>query len=51
MLQTQLYGVSGHNVSVTAVSIGVLGFSALVASAVPAVRASRIPPAAALRAE
>jgi ABC-type lipoprotein release transport system permease subunit len=36
---------------VTAVSVVVLGFSALVAAAVPAFRASRIPPAAALRTE
>jgi len=50
-LRSQVYDVSGHHLGVTAVSAVVLGFSALVASAVPAFRASRIPPAGALRAE
>ena len=51
VLRTQLYGATGHNLGVTAVSVVVLGFSALMAAAVPAFRASRIPPAAALRTE
>jgi predicted permease len=51
LLRTKLYGMSGHALGVTAVSVAVLGFSALVASAIPAFRASRLPPAGALRAE
>ena len=51
LVRTQLYGVSSHNLGVTALAVAVLGFSALVAAAIPAFRASRIAPARALRTE
>jgi predicted permease len=51
LLRTQLYAISPYNLSVIGVSVVVLGFAAFVASAVPALRASGISPAGALRAE
>jgi len=51
LLRTQLYGMDPYNWGVTAVSVVVLGLATLVASAVPALRASGISPAGALRAE
>ena len=51
LLRTQLYGMGPYNLGVTAVSVVVLGLATLVASAVPALRASGISPAGALRAE
>ena len=51
LLGSQLYGTSPYNFGVTAVSVVVLGLGALVASVVPALRASGISPAQVLRAE
>jgi predicted permease len=51
LLRTQLYGMGPYNFGVAAVSVVVLGLAALVASVVPALRASGISPAGALRAE
>jgi ABC-type antimicrobial peptide transport system permease subunit len=51
LLRTQLYGMDPYNWGVTAVSVVVLGLATLVASVVPALRASGISPAGALRAE
>jgi ABC-type antimicrobial peptide transport system permease subunit len=50
-MSTQLYGVSPYNPVVTLAAVVVLGMSALVASFVPAVRASTISALEALRAE
>jgi ABC-type antimicrobial peptide transport system permease subunit len=50
-LGNQLYGVNPFSASVTSVALAALGLSALVVSLVPAVRASRISPVEALRAE
>jgi ABC-type antimicrobial peptide transport system permease subunit len=50
-LGSQLYGLNPFNPLVTFVAIAALGLSALVASTVPALRASRISPLDALRAE
>jgi ABC-type antimicrobial peptide transport system permease subunit len=50
-LGNQLYGVNPFSPSVTSVAVAALGLSALVASLVPALRASRISPVEALRAE
>jgi ABC-type antimicrobial peptide transport system permease subunit len=50
-LGNQLYGMSPYNPVVTLAAILALGFSALVASVVPALRASLISPVDALRAE
>ena len=50
-MSTQLYGVSPFNPVVTLSAVVVLGLSALVASFVPALRASAISPLEALRAE
>jgi predicted permease len=50
-LGSQLYGTNPYNPAVTLASLVVLGFSALVASIIPAVRATRISPLEALRAE
>jgi predicted permease len=50
-LGTQLYGMSPYNPAVTLAAVVALGLSALVASLVPALRASRISPVEALRAE
>ena len=51
LLGNQLYGMSPYNPVVTLVSVLALGLSALVASFVPALRASLISPLDALRAE
>jgi predicted lysophospholipase L1 biosynthesis ABC-type transport system permease subunit len=51
LLRAQLYGMGPYNLGVAAVSVVVLGLAALVASVVPALRASGISPAGALRAE
>jgi ABC-type antimicrobial peptide transport system permease subunit len=50
-LGAELYGMSPYNVVVTAVSVLALGLSALLACLIPALRASRISPMEALRAE
>jgi predicted permease len=50
-LANQLYGTSPYNPVVILAAIGVLGFSALVASLIPALRASLISPLNALRTE
>jgi predicted permease len=50
-LGNQLYGVNPFSPSVTSVALAALGLSALVASLVPALRASRISPVEALRAQ
>jgi predicted permease len=47
----QLYGMSPYNPAVTSVAVVALGCSALVASVVPALRASMISPSDALRTE
>jgi ABC-type antimicrobial peptide transport system permease subunit len=51
LIGSQLYGTNPFNVGVTAISVVVLAVGAFVASAVPALRASGISPAAALRTE
>jgi ABC-type antimicrobial peptide transport system permease subunit len=51
LLRTQLYGIGPYNLGGAAASVAVLGLAALVASVVPALRASGISPAGALRAE
>jgi len=50
-LGSQLYGMSPYNAVVTLAAVLALGLSTLVASFVPALRASLISPADALRAE
>jgi predicted permease len=50
-LGNQLYGVNPFSASVTSVAVAALGLSAVAASLVPALRASRISPVEALRAE
>jgi predicted permease len=50
-LGNQLYGMNPHNPMVTFVAVATLGLSALVASLIPALRASSISPMDALRAE
>jgi predicted permease len=47
----QLYGMNPYNPAVTAVAVLALGFAALLASLIPAFRASLISPSKALRAE
>jgi ABC-type antimicrobial peptide transport system permease subunit len=47
----QLYGLNPNNPAVIAVAVAALGFSALIASLVPAFRASSISPVQALRSE
>jgi predicted permease len=47
----QLYGMDPYNPAVTIVAVVTLGFSALAASLIPALRASAISPSEALRAE
>jgi ABC-type antimicrobial peptide transport system permease subunit len=51
LLGTQLYGISPYSPVVTLSAVVALGFSALVASFVPAFRASLVAPLDALRAE
>ena len=51
VLGSQLYGTSPYNPAVVVVAVVALGLSALVASCVPAIRASTISPVDALRAE
>jgi predicted permease len=51
LLGNQLYGVSPFSAPVALAAVAALGLSTLVASLVPALRASRISPAQALRAE
>ena len=50
-LGSQLYGLNPYDPIVTLVAVLTLGFSALVASFIPAFRASLISPAEALRTE
>lgn len=50
-LGSQLYGMSPYNPVVTLAAVATLGLSALVASLIPALRASSISPVEALRAE
>jgi ABC-type antimicrobial peptide transport system permease subunit len=50
-LGNQLYGTNPHDPMVTFVAVATLGLSALVASLIPALRASSISPLEALRAE
>jgi len=51
LLRSQLYGTNSFNPFVVVAAVLLLGFSALVASCLPAVRASMTPPSDALRAE
>jgi ABC-type antimicrobial peptide transport system permease subunit len=51
VLGSELYGMSPYNVAVTVISVAALGFAAFLASLIPALRASRISPIEALRAE
>jgi ABC-type antimicrobial peptide transport system permease subunit len=51
LLETQLYGMNPYNPSVTIAAILALGLAGLLASIVPAIRASLISPLDALRAE
>ena len=51
LLGSQLYGMNPYRPSVTIAATAMLGFSALLASIVPAIRASSISPLDALRAE
>jgi ABC-type antimicrobial peptide transport system permease subunit len=50
-LGTQLYGLNPYNPAVILAAVLALSFSTLVAALVPALRASRISPSEALRAE
>lgn len=50
-LQSQLFGIKGHDAVTLLMSCGALALAALIASAVPARRASAIEPMRALRAE
>ncbi|HEX4167820.1 MAG TPA: ABC transporter permease, partial [Bryobacteraceae bacterium] len=50
-LGSQLYGMDPYDPVVTSVALAALGLSALVASVIPALRASRISPLEALRAD
>ena len=50
-LGNQLYGVNPFSAPVTLLAVAALGLSAVVASLVPALRASRISPVEALRSE
>jgi predicted permease len=50
-LGDQLYGMSPYNFAVTAISVAALALAAFVACLIPALRASRISPLEALRAE
>ncbi|HXR97098.1 MAG TPA: ABC transporter permease [Terriglobales bacterium] len=51
LLGNQLYGVSPFSAPIALAAVAALGLSTLIASLVPALRASRISPAQALRAE
>jgi len=51
VLSSQLYGLSPYDAVPIAIAVAVLGFFGLVATLVPAQRASSIPPAEALRSE
>jgi ABC-type antimicrobial peptide transport system permease subunit len=51
VIRVVLFDVQPNDLSVFAVVVGVLGASALVACVVPALRASRVDPVIALRAE
>ena len=51
VLGSQLYGVNPYDPLVIAAAVAALGFSALIASVIPALRASFISPSEALRAE
>jgi ABC-type antimicrobial peptide transport system permease subunit len=50
-LQSQLFGVSGHDPRILLGALGVLGLSAVMAALLPARRAARIDPVTALRCE
>ncbi len=51
LLGDQLYGISPYNTAVTAISVAALRLAAFIACLIPALRASRISPLEALRAE
>jgi ABC-type antimicrobial peptide transport system permease subunit len=51
LLGNQLYGMSPYNPTITITAVVTLGLSALLASVVPAIRASMISPLDALREE
>jgi ABC-type antimicrobial peptide transport system permease subunit len=51
VLGAELYGMSPYNAAVTVISVFALALSALLAALLPALRASRISPLEALRAE
>jgi predicted permease len=51
LLESQLYGIKPYHPAATVTAVAVLGLSALLASLVPAVRASSISPVEVLRAE
>jgi putative ABC transport system permease protein len=50
-LRTLLYGVTPFNVAALAGAIGLLGFAAAISSLIPTVRATRVDPLIAMRAE
>ena len=50
-LGTQLYGMNPYNPLVVLIAVAALGLSAFLAALIPALRASRISPVEALRAE
>ena len=51
VLGAELYGMNPYNAAVTAISVLALALSAFIAALIPALRASRISPLEALRAE
>jgi len=51
LLENQLYGIKPYNPAVTITAVAVLGLAALLASVIPAIRASLISPLEVLRAE
>ena len=50
-LRTMLYGVTPFDIAALAAAIGLLGFAAVVSSLLPALRATRVDPLIAMRAE
>ena len=51
LLRSQLFGIQGFDPTSVAAAVGVLLLSALIAGAVPAIRAGRVSPLESLRAE